>query len=121
MLLILNEQAILAANIPTTHKAFLQQRWLNLASITNYEPVNDGCVVYLSEAETMVPLTELNLSFRLEDLCFEGGFFDKASGLYDLVCIPGNNFGWEFVVPHSETFNPEQLPWLEKVLDEGIF
>ncbi len=121
MLLILNEQAISTATIPLAHKAFLQQRWDNLATLPNYDPVNDGYAVYLTEAEVAEPLTALNLNFRLDELSFEGGWLDKASGLYNLECIPGNSFGWEFVIPHSETFNPEQQPWLAKVLEEGVF
>ena len=121
MLLILNEQAIETANLPPAHKAFLQQRWLNLASLPHYDPLIDGYVVYMYEDEVQKPLTPLNLKFRLDELSFEGGWLDKNSGLYVLVCIPGNSFGWELVIPHSESFNPERLPWLEKVLEEGIF
>ena len=121
MLLILNEQAIETANLPPAHKAFLQQRWLNLASLPNYNALNDGYAVYLTGDEALEPLSALNLSFRLDELSFEGGWLDTDSGLYVLVCIPGNSFGWEFVVPHSETFNPEQRPWLNNVLTDGIF
>ncbi len=80
MLLILNEHAIFTANIPAAHKTFLQQRWQEMTTIPNYDPLNDGYIVYLSEAETTLPLTTLNLSFRLDELCFEGGWFDSTSG-----------------------------------------
>ena len=103
------------------HKIFLQQRWQNLASMPDYEPLRDGYAVYLTEQEVAEPLTALKLDLRLADLCFEGGWLDRASGLYCLVCIPGNSFGWEFVIPHSQTFNPEQNQWLAKIVVEGVF
>ena len=117
MLQILDAQVILTADIPTTHKTFLQQRWQNLASLSGYDPQNDGYTVYLTEAEAQEKLSALHLDVRLEDMCFEGGWLDEASGCYALVCVIGNSFGWEFVIPHSNTFNPERLPWLAQVLD----
>ena len=121
MLLALSEQAILTADIPLAHKRFLQQRWDNLASLPDYEPLRDGYAVYLTETEAAEPLSALNLNWRLDEMTFEGGWLDKNSDLYNLVCIPGNSFGWEFIIPHSENFNPQKLTWLAKVLEEGIF
>lgn len=121
MLKILNQEVIQTANIHEAQKAFLQQRWDNLAGMEGYEPLRDGYAVFLTEDEARERLTDLNLDFKLEELCFEGGWLDNESGLYNLVCIPGNSFGWEFIIPHSETFNTEQLPWLASVVEDGIF
>ena len=42
-------------------------------------------------------LAALNLNFRLDEMSFEGGWLDKDSGLYNLVCIPGNRPGINLV------------------------
>ena len=118
MLEIKCEQAILQADLPQEHRKLLLKLWQALANIPGYEPDSDGYILYTDSEELEQSLVDMGFEVSLGEILFEGCFYYPEADCYELICICNNSFGWQFVVPRSETFNSEKLIWLAELLEE---
>lgn len=119
MLLIQSAADLLNLRLPDAHLQLLQHRWRHLAGVPPYDPEAEGYLVYLQSEDIDQPLTAIGLHMPLSQLGFDGICFYPDAQCYELIRIVNNSFGWTFIVPYSETFNPECLPWLAALLAEG--
>lgn len=116
MLIIRSDTDIETADLPAEHTKLLLNRWQSLKPIIS---AGEGGLVYLHPSDIEQPLSALGLHYRLEEMGFDGISFHSKSSCYELICITNNSWGWNFIVPHSNTLNPETLPWLADLLADG--
>ncbi len=105
------------SSLPPAHRYLLQRCWQSYTDNSDAALELEMCLVYLFPDEFDQPLTALGLDACLADLPFEGGRYHPDAHCFELIFIPNNSFSWTFIVPRTDHFNPEQLPWLAELLN----
>jgi len=75
-------------------------------------PEDDGHFAYATPEEADAPLSDLGWDRRLRDLLPEAVHYHAAARLWELIHIPGNNWGWTCFVPDSPALPREVREWL---------
>lgn len=86
-----------------TSLAKLESRW---------NPDEDGWFSLLEPAESDQPLWAMGWERRLGDLVVEAVHFHPRARLWEVIHIPGNNWGWTLFLPDSPALPREVRAWL---------
>lgn len=90
-------------DLPSSHLQLLQDRFhhLLMAYGTEYDPDNDGYIVYLEPGEDRLPIKLPEVNALLKDMPFEGVLHHSAQRCYEAILVTNNSFALSFIIPDS--------------------
>lgn len=110
---------VLAADVAEEVRAIILDRvdsFLATLALTGggWEPDSDGFFSLLTVEEISLPLRDLGWNRHIEGLLFEFVHFHPEAGLWEVVYIPGDNWGWTAFFPDSPVIPPGLRTVLER-------